>query len=203
MEGKTYREILDDRKRRGFVFSEQEVTQLMQQGLPVLAYLQGKGIIHRDIAPDNMILRDADKLPVLIDFGVVKEIATRLQQSSSAQPATTVGKLGYAPIEQMQTGNAYPNSDLYALAVSAIVLLTGREPQEVLDDNTMTWNWQRWCQVSPEFAQVINRMLSITPNQRYVSAIAVEQALKSGSRDRKSTRLNSSHRNTSRMPSSA
>ena len=177
VEGKTYREILDDRKRRGFVFSEQEVTQLMQQVLPVLSYLHGKGIIHRDIAPDNMILRDADKLPVLIDFGVVKEIATRLQQTSTAQPATTVGKLGYAPIEQMQTGNAYPNSDLYALAVSAIVLLTGREPQEVLDDNTMTWNWQRWCQVSPEFAQVINRMLSITPNQRYVSAIAVEQAL--------------------------
>lgn len=177
VEGKTYREILDDRKSRGFVFSEQEIVQLMQQVLPVLSYLHQKGIIHRDIAPDNMILRDRDKLPVLIDFGVVKEIATRLQQSSTNHPATTVGKLGYAPIEQMQTGNAYPNSDLYALAVSAIVLLTGREPQEVLDDNTMTWNWQRWCQVSPGFAQVIDRMLSITPNQRYVSATAVEQAL--------------------------
>ena len=41
VEGKTYREILDDRKRRGFVFSEQEVTQLMQQVLPVLSYLHG------------------------------------------------------------------------------------------------------------------------------------------------------------------
>lgn len=179
VEGKTYRDLLDERKSRGFVFSEQEVVQLMQQVLPVLSYLHGKGIIHRDIAPDNMILRDRDKLPVLIDFGVVKEIATRIQQDVGKQHATTVGKLGYAPIEQMQTGNAYPNSDLYALAVSAVVLLTGREPQEVLDDNTMTWNWQRWCQVSPAFAQVINRMLSVTPNQRYASASQVQQALQS------------------------
>jgi serine/threonine protein kinase len=179
VEGKTYRDLLDERKGRGFVFSEQEVVQLMQQVLPVLSYLHGKGIIHRDIAPDNMILRDRDKLPVLIDFGVVKEIATRIQADVSSKHATTVGKLGYAPIEQMQTGNAYPNSDLYALAVSAVVLLTGREPQEVLDDNTMTWNWQRWCQVSPAFAQVINRMLSVTPNQRYASATQVQQALQS------------------------
>ncbi len=178
VEGKTYRDLLDERKSRGFVFSEQEVLQLMQQVLPVLSYLHGKGIIHRDIAPDNMILRDRDRLPVLIDFGVVKEIATRLQQDVGKH-ATTVGKLGYAPIEQMQTGNAYPNSDLYALAVSAVVLLTGREPQELLDDNTMTWNWQRWCQVSPAFAQVINRMLSVTTNQRYASATQVQQALQS------------------------
>ncbi len=177
VEGKTYRELLDERKNRGFVFSEAEVVQLMQQVLPVLSYLHGKGIIHRDIAPDNMILRDRDKLPVLIDFGVVKEIATRIQADASSSHATTVGKLGYAPIEQMQTGNAYPNSDLYALAVSVVVLLTGREPQEVLDDSTMTWNWQRWCQVSPAFAQVINRMLSLTPNQRYASATQVQQAL--------------------------
>jgi serine/threonine protein kinase len=178
VEGKTYRTLLDDRKARGFVFSEQEIVQLMNQLLPVLSYLHGKGIIHRDIAPDNIILRDRDKLPVLIDFGVVKEIATRLQ-ADTVKHATTVGKLGYAPIEQMQTGSAYPNSDLYALAVSAVVLLTGREPQEVLDDQTMTWNWQRWCQVSPGFAQVINRMLSVTPSQRFASALQVQQALQS------------------------
>ncbi len=177
VEGKTYREILDDRKTRGFVFAEKEVVDLMQKILPVLTYLHGKGIIHRDIAPDNIMLRDRDQLPVLIDFGVVKDIATRLQTPETLKQSTTVGKLGYAPIEQMQTGNAYPNSDLYALAVTAIVLLTGREPQELLDDNTMTWHWQRWCQVSPGFAQVISRMLSYTPAQRFPSATDVSGAL--------------------------
>ena len=177
VEGKTYREILDDRKTRGFVFAEKEIVDLMQKILPVLAYLHGKGIIHRDIAPDNIMLRDRDQLPVLIDFGVVKDIATRLQTPETLKQSTTVGKLGYAPIEQMQTGNAYPNSDLYALAVTAIVLLTGREPQELLDDNTMTWHWQRWCQVSPGFAQVMSRMLSYTPAQRFLSATDVSGAL--------------------------
>ena len=177
VEGKTYREILDNRKTRGFVFAEKEVVDLMQKILPILTYLHGKGIIHRDIAPDNIMLRDRDQLPVLIDFGVVKDIATRLQTPETLKQSTTVGKLGYAPIEQMQTGNAYPNSDLYALAVTAIVLLTGREPQELLDDNTMTWHWQRWCQVSPGFAQVISRMLSYTPAQRFSSATDVSGSL--------------------------
>jgi len=70
---------------------------------------------------------------VLIDFGVVKELANRLQSANTSQ-ATTVGKWGYAPSEQIQTGRAYPSSDLYALAVAAVVLLTGREPQELFDE---------------------------------------------------------------------
>ncbi len=143
VEGKTYRALLDERKTQGYVFSEAEVIQILQQVLPVLSYIHGKGIIHRDIAPDNIMLRQSDRLPVLIDFGVVKELATRIQSPDTVRQSTTVGKLGYAPTEQMQTGRAYPNSDLYALAVTAVVLLTGREPQELFDETTMTWRWQR------------------------------------------------------------
>ncbi len=180
VEGKTYRALLEERKAQGFAFSEPEVTQLMQQVLPVLTYLHSQNIIHRDIAPDNIILRQRDQLPVLIDFGVVKEIATKLQGQETAQQ-TTVGKLGYAPTEQMQTGHAYPSSDLYALAVTAIVLLTGREPQDLLNGSTMEWYWQRLVTVSPGLAQVLNRMLSHRSNDRYQSAAEVMQALASPS----------------------
>jgi serine/threonine-protein kinase len=176
VDGQTCRALLDQRLTQGYVFPETEVTQLLQQTLPMLSYLHGKGIIHRDIAPDNIILRDRDRLPVLIDFGVVKELATRIQ-TPGTPPATTVGKVGYAPMEQMQTGRAYPNSDLYALAVTVITLLTGREPQELLDDKTMTWHWQRWAVVSPGLAQILNRMLSHIPSDRYQSAAEVQQAL--------------------------
>jgi serine/threonine protein kinase len=177
VEGKTYRTLLNDRKAQATAFTEAEVLQLMRQLLPVLAHIHSKGIIHRDIAPDNIILRQQDHLPVLIDFGVVKEIVTRVQSTETEHQPTTVGKIGYAPSEQMQSGRAYPNSDLYALAVSAVVLLTGKEPQELYDDRSLTWYWQQWAKVSPGFAQVINRMLSYRPGDRYQSVSEVVQAL--------------------------
>lgn len=177
VEGKTYRALLDERKDQGFVFTENEVLQLVRQVLPVLAYIHGKGLIHRDIAPDNVILRETDRLPVLIDFGVVKELATRIQSPETVRQQTTVGKLGYAPTEQMQTGRAYPNSDLYALAVTAVVLLTGREPQELFDETTMTWRWQRLITISPGFSQVLSKMLSYRTTDRFQSANEVLQAL--------------------------
>lgn len=177
VQGKTYRALLNDRKLRGVAFSDAEALQLIYQILPVLAHIHAKGIIHRDIAPDNMILRQQDNLPVLIDFGVVKEIATRFQASVTEIP-TTVGKLGYAPSEQMQTGRAYPNSDLYSLAVSAIVLMTGCEPQELYDDRNLVWNWQqRVPTIHHKFAEVLNRMLSYRPDERYQSVSEVAQAL--------------------------
>ncbi len=178
VEGQTYRALLDQRRAQGLAFSEGEALQFMRQLLPVMAHIHSKGIIHRDIAPDNVILRQQDSKPVLIDFGVVKELATRFQTMTTGivQP-TTVGKPGYAPIEQMQTGKAYPSSDLYSLAVTAVVLLTGREPQELFDDSTMTWYWQRWSTVNPGFAQVLNRMLSYRPGDRYQSVSEVVQAL--------------------------
>ncbi|MEM1394496.1 MAG: protein kinase [Cyanobacteria bacterium P01_H01_bin.150] len=178
VEGKTYYDILQERKAMGGAFTEAEVSRLIRSMLPVLSYIHGKGIIHRDISPDNIIMRESDKMPVLIDFGVVKELRLRLQSKQSA-PQTYVGKPGYSPSEQMQTGQAYPSSDLYALAVSAIVLLTAKETAELFDDNLLVWNWQRWVTVNPRFAQVLNRMLSHKPGGRYQSASEVLQALDS------------------------
>ncbi|MEH2337124.1 protein kinase domain-containing protein [Nostoc sp.] len=177
--GQTYRTLLAERQAVGKTFTEAEVLQLIQLLLPVLEHIHSRGIIHRDISPENIILRDSDAKPVLIDFGVVKELAERLRSPNSRMPETTVGKLGYSPSEQMQTGGAYPSSDLYALAVSAIVLLTGKEPRDLFDENQLTWNWQRWVRVNPRFAQVLNRMLNHIPSNRYQSAANVSQALQS------------------------
>lgn len=178
VQGKTFRQLIEERQARGMAFSEPEVVQLMRQLLPVLAHIHSKGIVHRDISPENIILRQTDNLPVLIDFGVVKEMATRVQATTAPQ-YTTVGKMGYAPGEQMQTGQAYPNSDLYALAATAVVLLTGREPRDLYDDRALTWHWQNWANVTPGFAAILNRMLSYRPGDRYQSANEVLYALQS------------------------
>jgi serine/threonine protein kinase len=177
--GKTYRAILSERQAVGQALTGAEVLELIRSLLPVLEHIHSRGIIHRDISPENIILRDSDTKPVLIDFGVVKELASRLQSPDSTMPVTTVGKLGYAPTEQMQTGEAYPSSDLYTLAVTAIVLLTGREPADLFDDTQLTWNWQRWARVNPQFAQVLDRMLSYVPGDRYQTTADVARALQS------------------------
>ncbi len=180
VEGMTYHKVLSQRQQQDGAFSETEVRQFLQQILPVLAHIHAKGIIHRDISPDNIILRQQDRLPVLIDFGVVKEVVTRMQLDGVVSHATTVGKAGYAPSEQMQTGRAYPSSDLYALAVTAIVLLTGKEPQALFDDVNAHWTWQDKVTVSRELAAVLNKALSYRPGDRFQSVSQMAQALKSG-----------------------
>ena len=177
IDGTSYHDLLNQRLAQGMTFSEAEVRQFLQQMLPVLAHIHSKGIIHRDISPDNILQRHSDQLPMLIDFGVVKEVFSRVQMLAVPTPATSVGKLGYAPSEQMQSGRAYPSSDLYALAVTAIVLLTGKEPQVLFDDVNLTWKWEAFARVSPGLAQVLNRAISYRPGDRYQSVSEMAQAL--------------------------
>jgi serine/threonine protein kinase len=117
-------------------------------------------------ASDNYCLG----LPVLLDFGAVKEATGGL---TSLSTMTRVGKVGYAPPEQLQTGTVQPHSDLYALAASCLVLLTGREPQQLLDGLTLDWCWQPYARLSDRLALVLERMLALHPGDRYASAQAV------------------------------
>jgi serine/threonine protein kinase len=179
-EGKTVAKTLSERLKNSTTFNEAEAVKFLQDMLPVLTHIHNMGIIHRDISPDNIIFRDRDKLPVLIDFGVVKAGVTQLEVSTQIHQGTTVGKAGYAPGEQLQTGEAYANSDLYALAVTVVVMMTGRKPESLIDKSTMTWKWHQWVPtLTPWFAKILNKMLSRVPNSRYQSANEVLQALRS------------------------
>ena len=181
--GQTYRSLLEARKHQGLQFSEVEVCQLLLQILPVLGYIHSMGVIYRDICPDNLILRSSDSLPVLIDAGINQVAATvtsQLCKSAASKPASPVNlleKLSYSPYEQIQTGIVHPHSDLYALAATVLVLLTSKEPQELIDESTLTWNWQREVNLSPTLGAVLDKMLLPKPSQRYQSASQVLQAL--------------------------
>lgn len=177
VKGRTYSALL--RERQGEGFAEGEVLHWLKDLLPVLAYIHDRNIIHRDISPDNIMLHQDLNVPMLIDFGVGK---WTIEQLSNEVPAysrkhSIVGKVGYAPHEQLWMGQCFPSSDLYALAVTAIVLLTGKEPKNLVDSRTLSWQWQKHVQVSDRFAKVLNTMLNDKPSERYASAQDVLAAL--------------------------
>ena len=184
VDGETFNSLLKHRQQRGLKFTETEIRQLLQQILPVLEYIHSLGVIHRDISPDNLILRNSDQLPVLIDFGGVKQVAVNVASQYyqtgtkiSSSSETLLGKMGFAPPEQMQTGIVSAQSDLYALAATMLVLLTGKQPQELIDTYNLTWQWQREVSLSVTLGQIIDKMLSPIPSNRYQTASQVLQAL--------------------------
>ena len=182
--GETYHSLLKQRTARGASFSEAEIMQLLRDLLPVLSYLHRSGVVHRDISPDNIILRSHDKLPVLIDLGGVKQIAMNVAYQLAGGKATSthtrLGKLGYAPDEQMRLGHVAPYSDLYALGVTAVVLMTGKQPQELIDPHTMEWIWEKQLSISYQTRRILNRMLANQPAKRFQSADEILQIIESG-----------------------
>ncbi len=162
---------------QGHCLSEGQGLQLLRDLLPVLSYLHGKGVIHRDIAPDNIMCDRTTNKPILIDFGSVKQVTQTALHLVGVNPAATqIHKLGYTPIEQIK-GEVYPNSDLYALAVTVLVLMTGQAPGELYDAHYQTWNWQPFIRLDQRFENVLYRMLGRHTSDRYRSADEVLQAL--------------------------
>jgi serine/threonine protein kinase, bacterial len=192
VDGVNYQGLLRQKLKEGKKFTEAEITQFLKQILPVLGYIHSLGVIHRDISPDNLIKRHKDGLPVLIDFGGVKQVAVNAVNAvsetnplpagtSNSDVPTRLGKVGYAPNEQMQRGVVFPHSDLYALAATSLVLLTGKEPPELIDPQNFTWNWREHIDLGPNLASVLDRMLQLRPNNRFESADDVLKALETGS----------------------
>ena len=158
-------------------FSEAEVVDVLQQILPVLQFIHDNGAIHRDIKPDNIVRETAVGEGVgklfLIDFGAVKQVAAGV----SAQSSIVFGTQGYAPPEQVSGEPVYPSTDLYALGVTCLYLLTGKRPQELMESPTRRWNWRVWAGVSDRLAAILDRMVMPSPGDRFESAAQVLAAL--------------------------
>jgi serine/threonine protein kinase len=169
IKGQSYGNFLQQRLKDERVASEPEIIALLINLLPVIEYIHEKGVIHRDISPDNIIQLDRQSLPVLIDFGVGKLIFDR-NREIIGNSKSFVGKVGYAPHEQINLGISAPSNDLYALGVTSIVLLTGKQPTTLLNRKSLGWEWQQYATVSEPLAQVIDRAISLDIKQRYQSA---------------------------------
>jgi serine/threonine protein kinase, bacterial len=180
--GDNYQQLLRHKLKQGQTFTEVEIVEFLTQILPVIGYIHSLGVIHRDISPDNLIRRESDGLPVLIDFGGVKQIAVDaatqyMSGGGGYHVSTKLGKIGYAPNEQMQRGVVFHHSDLYALGATTLVLLTGKEPLDLIDPQNFVWNWREHISLSPNLAGILDRMLQLRPKDRFQSAQDVLLAL--------------------------
>jgi len=167
---------LQQEVKRGGPFTEAGVKQFLSEILGMVQYVHNHHVIHRDIKPANIIRRDQDKKLVLIDFGAVKDKVNLTQASSSEQTALTayaIGTPGYAPPEQMAMRPVYA-SDIYALGVTCIYLLSGKAPKD-LDYDPVTGEllWQDKVHISNHFAKVLQKMLEISVRHRYQTVDAV------------------------------
>lgn len=172
---------LAERVKKQGILDENSVKQISLNTLAILDYVHSQNIIHRDIKPDNIILRIADYRPVLIDFGAVKETMSTVLNASGAA-SVAIGTPPFMPGEQI-SGRPLFSSDLYSLGLTAIYLLTGKYPQE-LETHPLTgeWQWRKYAlQVSSSFAEVLDKAVKLHPRDRYHSAQEMLNAMQNSS----------------------
>jgi serine/threonine protein kinase len=107
---------------------ERQAFQWLYQLTEILRRVHQHNYFHRDIKPDNVMLRSSGQL-VLVDFGAAREMSQTYLAQVSGSGVTTISSAGYTPPEQEQ-GQAVPQSDFYALGRTIIFLLTGRSPND-------------------------------------------------------------------------
>lgn len=167
-------------KRHGPII-EAGVRQFLSEILPMIQYIHESKVIHRDIKPANLIRREQDKKLVLIDFGAVKnQVNPQSAANSSDQTALTsfaIGTPGFAPPEQMALRPVFA-SDIYAIGVTCIYLLTGKSPKDLdYDQRTGEMLWRKDVDISDNFANVLKKMLEVSVRHRYQNATEVLNAL--------------------------
>jgi serine/threonine protein kinase, bacterial len=184
------------------VLDEASVRDILISLLPVLDYVHQHRMVHRDLKPDNIILRQSDQQPVLIDFGTVKEtMHTVLNSQGQSARSIVVGTPGYMPSEQL-AGRPVYSSDLYSLGLTAIYLLTGKVPQQFeTDPETGKLLWQpHETNLSPDFVAIVEKSIHLQPSHRFATASQMLEALDSASAVQVSSSVNPDHNNPALMP---
>jgi CHASE2 domain-containing sensor protein/tRNA A-37 threonylcarbamoyl transferase component Bud32 len=147
-----------------------QVLHFLQDVLIVLTFVHQQQVLHRDIKPSNLMRRHADRKWMLIDFGVAKHL-NRLAENEGVAPQTVgVGTKGYVPPEQA-LGQPNPTSDLYALGMTAIEILTGVAARDLSTTEAGEVDWlEQAPSLSPEMTQWLNSL--VQPDYRHRPATA-------------------------------
>lgn len=164
--------------KSGFKWLEADIYQLLYDVLSILIFVHDRGVIHRDIKPDNIIRRQLDRTLVLVDFGSVKQIRTHLHPNHETGQTISIGTIGYMSMEQAH-GRPRPNSDLYSLGIIGIQAATGIKPKHFQEDGeTGELVWKHQASISDGLASFLEKMVAYHFKDRYLDARAALRDLK-------------------------
>ncbi len=165
----------------GNKLSTRQALNWLEQLVEIIHYLNSNNYIHRDIKPDNIILKPNGEL-ALIDFGAIRNISssTYLIKVSTIQSSgkllggeaiTALMTIGYTPSEQIH-GKAVPQSDYYALGRTMVHLITGNHPAQMFKPgNSDQLSWRKYAKhVDKSLLDYIDKMMDFSVLKRPRSA---------------------------------
>ena len=138
------------------LFTPQETRKIVKQLCQGLWVLHSMAAVHRDVKPENVILRRNDA--VLIDFD-----AARLHKPQAEADTQILGTTGFAAPEQYGLGQSDTRTDIYSLGVLMNVMLTGQHPSKKLAEGRL--------------GRVIQRCTQVNPTKRYKNVLHLMEAL--------------------------
>lgn len=137
VQGDTLGDILE-----GGILTAEEAKQITRQLCSALWVLHSMGVVHRDVKPDNVIIRGSEA--VLIDFD-----ASRIYKNETQEDTQILGTTGFAAPEQYGLSQSDGRADIYALGVLLNIMLTGEHPSRKLASGRMGRIVQRCTMVNP------------------------------------------------------
>jgi serine/threonine protein kinase len=167
-------EYIDGEPINREIFEEKKIIELLESILPLLQFIHEKGIIHRDINPDNILRQKNTQELILVDFSTAK-VTTK---TALAKTGTVIGSAAYTAPEQLR-GKADFSSDIYSLGITCINLLTGMHPFDLFSSLDGIWVWKDYLPepINQELYQIINKMISDTLAKRFSSVKELLEAL--------------------------
>ncbi len=148
-------ETLGERLERDGRIPWREALEILRGMLLGLRHAHDRGVVHRDIKPDNVYLarKDGDLIIKILDFGIAKLRAGSADDPASTRAGLTVGTPAYLSPEQAVGGEITPASDLYSASIVLYEMLAGRGPFE--DKDPLAMLGAHVSRIPPPISQVI------------------------------------------------
>jgi hypothetical protein len=176
IEGESLYDYLE--KRNFQPISQVAALRWLRQLAEIIHVVHGANYFHRDIKPNNIMLKTDGKL-VLIDFGTAREKTLTYFQKQQRQKITGIISVGYTPFEQ-QNGSAEPRSDFFALGRTFVFLLTGQNPGNFQDSITQGLQWQSSAQgYAKPLRDFIDNLMQHDVNQRPANTAEIFRQIES------------------------